>query len=394
MTDEVVADFYLALQREEEKPQGKDPFVRSYAQATQHLLYDRDPQLLSFYNEGLELRQTVNRKPWNSEVLLNVGMRVFLKGIIAKHQDFPTKQYSTPAFFVSAIREVLDDPKARAEAVFDMTRDVQSNVVNRYALAKLIMVSERQRLGQEVRMLDIGSSAMNGPSQIARNLPFDRIIFGEINPAFTTPEGPVMVPDPSLTGSLNHAIAEPLSLRGSYGVDAVPIDQKQNYEWMMACSHRPVERFGSNLESFEDYMQTSHLGLSFYLGELSTSGIINKDETGAQAELPKRSFDVVTIFTTGYQQPRTLKRRLLEVANDYTRPSGLVIIQDYARANRRGGLDFVPQNKWRTDYTNRTFVSGLRGDQISEVFRGRNGRQNEVAKGENYDDLAIASETI
>jgi hypothetical protein len=363
--------FAKVLDHERQHPQGEDPFVAAYAEAMLGLL--SNDQMIRFLDGSLEYRNQIKGKPLTPTNLVNLTFRVFHRQMLKNDPAYPHEDYLLSETYEARIVDVLNKPEHRELADYDMIRDVQSNIAARYAVDKIIVASEVDRFGSEIKMLDVGSGALLGPAHLASNLPFDKIKFGRIDPTTAARVSPDLIQDPRATKVLNSALKKEAKFVDSIGVDPVDMHDPANWEWSQACSARPLEIVN---------------------GKKIRTGIVDcaPPRLQTQQPIPTKGWDLVTCHTMPYLLAPKIQKNIFQILSEYVRDDGLVVVQDYAFKKSHDQLQFF---KKLTDFRNRTFVSGLRDSgAISELFLGRTGRYSEIALGKDIGHLAISDKFV
>ena len=161
--------------------------------------------------------------------------------------DDPDYPYRTDVEYLKELMKILDDPRNDSFNVNFLTRDVASNIAERYKAFELIMLMMQERLGSCPTVLDIGCSVNHGLLKMNSK----RFGFGEVDVVKRSfdPDGTQKIDiDQELKHKANALLASKYILGKCIGIDILagksdPYAQR----WAESCSFYPFERLVQKL---------------------------------------------------------------------------------------------------------------------------------------------------
>lgn len=384
-----------------------DPYISAFAEATAAEI--REGEL----DEVLQFAQRMRSHPLLSpRDVINLLRPAVQKQVLRRDPvGFPSPAYQVPTAYRDHLRTTLNDPDGYDELVYDMgTRNIQSNIGDRYKAHKLLMHSLWNRLGPAPRLLDVGCSELHGPIKLMSDMPF-----GEIE-VVEAARGRRLQPNPVASHAVNDLMkVAHVKPAASVGVDILPRDVRSS-EWVAACTLRPKEledpsrrhEFSHLHRIAELLMRSRHMdedtvaqkmgqlatGLPNITAHLGKGGFNEQGMASFHETTDIKQFEVVTFTTMLYMLTPAERRAAQALARRYLAPNGVIIYQDFARPHPQGQatLKFFP--RW-TAFKYRTMVefAGDSTPRLYEVFQWETGRCMRMQFGPDWPAFLAAAQS-
>lgn len=315
---------------------------------------------------------------------LYLPLRCFQKQAMRDNSSYP--KGFTAERWRTVISGYMADPGISHEIEWDLhNRHLQTNVSDRYKSLPPIVAWLRAhgRLRERVSILDIGCSVNAGLKKLA----LMDVISGE---EFTPTQ--VHIPedydrpwlgsqaDDELTEKASRLQNTPVNLGVSIGVDREDMSRKDNLEWARACL-TPEEFVNGESESYDklEIIRFPHV-------KFMKRDFLDNYEAQFLKSSPENHefFDIVSLFTVLNQLSDRDRMRMLQVARRYVKPTGLVVIQDFARVDPDLPVEIqFLNNDWNKNFSYRTIVLDklMTHDGYQEVWRYDGGRCARVQAG-------------
>jgi hypothetical protein len=375
---------------------------------------DRDPHLIAFYNASLHV-MTDNTVPWHAElrksvdkgltnrerpVLTQVATNMFQRAMqwharIHDADNFPGPNYETMGGWLKLFQEVAEDP-LYGEQLEKIMREytIQSMLEQRYAAFKMLMLSERERLGDRPSSLEIGCSGQIGQRWELSGLPAHDI--DVMTPPNLFPHGRLernqkLSIHPYLTSFIRSYLQQPFQPGISWGVDSVPLDD-ETLEWQYICSKRPNElKDPAARERWERLIKADMPDVKFYNADFSREGMRNfTRDTGM------KYFKNVRMPTMLHQLEPELRIDAIELGKEYVEPDdGYLLIQDFAMPYLDDPRRLQFFNNWHRDWgTYRLLLADPREDfkKLHEIVIFDGGRARQMVLGHDIGKLALSKD--
>jgi hypothetical protein len=340
------------LAHEADKPYSKDERIAAFSKALFRIIEHGE---LHGFLDGLERRDS--ETPPSSATRL--VLRALQKQLMLRDVRYP-QHYDNETAWLDAFNRLREDPAAMDTFSRDLaTRQLQSNVVERYKAFKLALWLMQPLMSGTPRVLDVGCSRNHGLKKIKLNLPFRPVACGLEDDDY---------PGELLSASFNSLISAPLPLGRSVGADIVPINGGEDAAWARSCSFSPNELLDPGVVTEYDYLEhVRPADIHFKTGDFAGGGLDEEEEDD--------KFDAVTASTFLYQLAPEKRVRAREIFRKYLSKSGVVIYQDFA-GHTPDHLDLEFEDDWTIKYRYRTMVefAGDPSGRLYELFRWDYGR--------------------
>ncbi len=381
LVGETYDQFCEELEFQTVSPPEQDIRVGAFAAATLRVL-SHDPDTEAVMKDLIRVRlESGNASAsYLANLTLRACQRAFLFGF--PNEDFPVHgdDEAYPQSYDKRQNWEANLPRIMASETefqaYVRSRDVQSNIADRYTSFKLLIELYRDRFGDTPHLLDIGCSADHGLKLLERN---EGYYVPNVTQAYL---GKHKVDAPhDLKDRIHELVSLPDGIGESVGVDKVPMQLIENdpstRQWVFACSFYPSE-----LLDKRRYLQYILLGnyqpenIQFIQADFSTSDVEidpPQDEDG---------FDMVTFSTVLYQATPKKRETMIENAKRHLKPNGLIVVQDFVNTRRGDPSKLVFPRYWfKEEYGYRTLVFDMQDESagFQEVFRWQNGRCRELA---------------
>ena len=397
------------------EPLGEDPAVTAFLQATVSTLQDRDrPNLREtvYHTFFGPTPRKVERPSYIWNLLLRASQR----------------QALSPSFDKWKFPEEFDDPKAwedlydwiytpedhsgldpeqdrlsrqhqkyldinRASIFgFDLYRDVQSNVPQRYVSVPLLANLHREldgRFGGPLRIIDAGCSQNYGMKKLASAAspfsPVNVMNWEEIGGAS------LYVRNPVLSRFLNDDLMRPLEVEEALGVDVVDPRDEPVKQWVKACSRYPKEFRNRHLDREYDFLDHEMPdAVDFVRADFTSPELVE------QAGLKQQQYDIGMVATTLYMLSEEKQAAVFDNLRRLVKPDGLIIRQDFGHMQGRRKYRIYSNMSPNKPNQYRTVVTDMvEGGEIShEYFIWQSGRCRDLQLGrkaiEKLTELGVA----
>jgi hypothetical protein len=359
----------------EQRPLGGDPRVHSYLIATKQLCEDpRDPASATM---RWDLIHHKLKRGQSFEYTWNQTMRALMKGIdVSPPHGFDYYEDLTqPEAWLAAYRDFCDEGHPyHDEFMGDLTREIQSNVVQRYKGSLLAIALMRERYGlfiHPLSVLDIGASHNIG-------LVWEGTEDDE-HESVTVQYGsrPNMQIDVNSTAYLRALLRQKLVFEAGIGVDIVDYRLGRNSEYIKASSFYPTERLnGRNVARFDKLANTVMPAVSFKRVDITKASDIEK------AGLKPGSFDVVQGLTVIHQIDGPERSVARDNAMKLLKPNGIYLEQDFCWVDANGNIHYYPERFKGKDRYRMNMTDNARQELgAQELFIWEHGRPNNMQWG-------------
>ncbi len=384
--------FSLECEAKQNEPLAGDERVAAFAQAAQYSL-EVNPQ----FRDGL--LEVFDQRPQEPvEYTFSRMLRAFQKALISEEAqevfEYP-EAFDEPNWqnWCVAFDWVLNHPHHSDQFAYDMwTRELQSNITERYKNIKLLQLLMPGILPPQSSILDVGCSQNQGLKKLALDRPFahtpvmreiarlgDSDIYGKTEYEI----------DDRGTKLVNKLLASTIHLGPSVGVDIEPIYDPWVKEWTEACTFLPTERLNEKLRTEYNLIDKKDVpGVGFVEADfLKLNNAPDKIEQIRR--LGRQGFNAIFLSTIVYQQTEADRKIMLDNGDGFKYPGGIKVILDNAKKdpNAPSGLSFNPD--YSTDYGYTTHIDHPDGSgELLEVFKWKNGRCLQLKAGDDIDRLA------
>lgn len=396
-----------AYAQEMGRPTGGDKIIAAYAKAAEQEIHH---EFGEFLENSFEFRDSY-RPPIEAHHAVQLTLRVLQKHMLKHYPHIYPTRFFKHRMWSEKINELINDPDTASDIEGDLVvREVQSNVVERYKAFKLIAHMYRDRIGTYPEILDVGCSLNLGLKKLALNqrYPFDSIEVGQKKPGgFETKR--------DMTRAANTLLASRLAIGASLGVDvfmAPGNDNVDTKEWVRACSFYPSELLKpallmefNDLQSEaenrvtyfsgdftnEDEMENLHIQYSSRKWEFENPNYKNSEQsllelvTRLQGPHPDEGlFDMVIFSTSMYLMSWHQRVRALKRAKKLAKPTGLIVVQDFAEKRPSGNTKLRFHNDFMYDaMPYRTYVIDPKSPETDPqmIFAWETGRCQRLQLG-------------
>ena len=257
-------------------------------------------------------------------------------------EHYPDDYRDDPCMWQKAFMSVEQDDIRGERVLFNLlTRNVQSNIAERYKTVKLLAALYRDRFGDEPSHLDVGSSVLHGQLKLAfgHNTPGDALSFGdiklssqpELNHDSITHEQ-VLHRERTINALVNKALHQTVRFGAMMGTDITNVDDPSTKRWVESCSFYPDEL--SDITKRTEYsaleaVDPRHERVGFVRADFSNEGDLEKLHSTA----PAGGYDIITFFTIFYQISAQERQRMLDHAAGLLSDNGIIVIQDAVDGN-------------------------------------------------------------
>lgn len=330
-----------------EKPPGGDLSIASCYRAVGKLIVS-DAEFATFLRSSYEKRPNMTPSHF---------VNLFFRGIqyikMYGHEDFDYVSYVDASDWEPELKRLTTENREQLREIL-LTKDTATTVYQRYAGPKALIAALSD--GRDLKIADLGCGANYGLRGFELNEPFEHIENGSAVP-------------------LNDWLERPLNLSEGLAVDKVNPEDAEVKHWVMACSFYPKEFANvENVKQMEERLKQS-----------KKVRFLQEDLTSPSNLISGGYFDAVILSTMLYQHQPEDRLDILEEARRIVNPSGLIIVQDFARKDHseRSGLRF--ENAWFNNFGYRTFLSTADNPgRFFEVFKWADGRCHQVKPGQDY----------
>jgi len=374
---ERVALFENELRLQTEKPAGGDMRTSAYCEASRGLLQD-DPDYQKIVNAVLFEREGVHPSD---------GVNLVLRALQKQLTKIPRSEYPEAYTYPDPWKEALEYATQEGSSFHDefitdiRTRNVQSNVSERYKAVALVANLMQERLGKKPSILDVGCSRNHGLKRLTMG---NKYRFSQVTAEELVVDNlgvPIKsIPDRQATYSVQEVLEPGLRLGRSLGLDVVPIENEDNKEWARSCSFYPSELLDrEKVKAYDELDETERQNVGFYHGDFTD---LNFEDF--EGHSPVTRFDVVTFSTVLYQISSEKHEAMFENAKKLLKPNGIILIQDFAEIDLEdhSKLRFF-ENWFKEPYLYRTIMLDpkIQNGGLIELFRWDNGRCNKLLSG-------------
>ena len=329
------------------KPPGGDPSIASCYRAVGNLI-ESDADFALFLRSSYEKRS--NMTPSHYVNLFFRGVQ-YIKMYV--HENFDYVAYDDFSEWEPELKRLTTENQEQLQEILSI-KDTATTVYQRYAGPKALIAALTD--GRDLKIADLGCGANYGLRGFELNEPFETIENGSVGP-------------------LNGWLDRSLNLSEGLAVDKVNPEDSEVKHWVMACSFYPKEFANvENVKQMEERLKQS-----------KKVRFLQEDLTSPSNLISGGYFDAVILSTMLYQHRLEDRFVILDEARRIVNPSGLIIVQDFARkdSSEKSGLRF--ENAWFNNFGYRTFLStGDKPNCFFEVFKWADGRCHQVRRGQDY----------
>jgi hypothetical protein len=307
--------------------------------------------------------------------------------------DYPGDEYKTVAHWRMVLDEIVQNPTEcidHDEVYLDITRGtVQSNVPPRAVGPALLMLSEKDRLGERPSVLEAGCSDVLLLKKLATGGKFRPIEV--MNGPYGRKRGGL---NPTFTHYVNQLLENEVAIDMGVGIDVIDVvGDKYNRlaEWIRACSIRPKEMLNPYIVSEWDRLHEASLddcNITFVQGDFTRKG-----QPELEKKLPQNKFSLVMVPTMMYLLSRKERLEVQDMAREYVTDDGFVMYQDFAKPNPRNPKAMSFFKDWKR-WTYRTIIDDPHENfkRLYEVFIWGGGRCRDLMPGESIGKLVLGRE--
>lgn len=352
-----------------------DSRIAAYAEAAQESL-----------RKNRTFKETVGyllteKKDTSPSHATNLVLRALQKQLMVRDDLYPLG-YETPDPWKDAIQEVTEKDSEKYDEFFEdiMTRNIQSNIADRYKAFDLILHLYEERFDPHPTILDVGCSQNQGLKKMSLT---DKYPFKDVEVVGS--EADIVAPikaDSRLDHSafnrlIRRLFSDPFTIGRSLGIDIVPADNPSNARWARSCSFYPSELLNAEkVREYDAIDAANPKNVSFYQGDFS-----RLDHEDFVKNAPNERYDLVTFSTVLYQVSPAKRKQMLENARQYVKPDGLIVVQDFVNVNRKDPTRLRFHKNWfKRPFLYTTIIrdpSDATGE-MHEIFRWENGRCKKI----------------
>lgn len=244
------------------------------------------------------------------------------------------------------------------------SKDVQSNIAERYKTVQLLASLMKDRFGSQPSHLDVGSSVLQGDVKLAfNNMPnFGIGVFNAIELLKNQQTNEIVV-DHRLSNLANLAIKQRVEYSDMVGIDITSVNDEVIKQWAKSCSFYPDEL--RNKEKVAEYdllssLDPYHERVKFYRADFSE---LNLPEFKKWS--PRQKFDIITFSTILYQVTESEKQQMLANARDLLSDNGVILVQDDPEGHFQKSFGYIS-----------SVYDGPNAVESQDILRWENGRCN------------------
>lgn len=315
--EELLDKVYSELVRLTLGPNTPDPYMRQFAQAYGELLMDNG-KIKQDLKEFFEVRGT--------DIRIEYAVQVIFRAVHAYLSQHDAILGYPKSFTVDKWKEAIarltygSDQDSENFHMNTLTRNVQSNVSERHKSLPVIFYSNRERFGDEITRLDIGSSIKRGLKK-------------EIEGGFS----PVLEAQGADIDTFNRTIRLPIPIRHALAVDIEDVERSSVREWAEACTLMPKERLNKRL--VDEYRRLDRTDYGDIISFVNSDFIEHTYPWESHPSAEQR-YDVVTMFTFLYMLTPEEREVAIRRAKRTTRKNGLLVVQDFASIDDTEDAEF------------------------------------------------------
>lgn len=286
--------------------------------------------------------------------LVNLIFRSF-QAVKFKQDDLSYQKFYTLEKWHQQIDTILSNHKNKLYfKKLLLTKSTTTTIYQRYAAAYALISFLFD--GAVVTVADLGCGGNYGLRGIELNIPFKKF------------------QDLTKKKLVLKLVSQKINLKKGLAIDKENPDEEAVKNWRLACSFYPQE-LGQReaIEQFEINIQQSKK-VQFLKTDL------------LKADLPRNCVDVLILSTILYQLNLPEQLNILENAKRLLKPSGVIIVQDFAAKSlsNPAHLDFS-ESWFGQPFSYRTFLAGKKTRWIFwEIFKWNSGRCQIVKEGEDF----------
>ncbi len=358
-----------------------DLYVRAFSAAMLHLL-EHDSDVAATMREVVKARLDKGNASatYLSHLTLRACQRVFWFGFMTDPHFQTYDAASYPIGYGDREKWLADLPRiilSEDEFLsYVRTRDLQSNIPDRYTSFKLLGQLYGNRFGVSPSILDVGCSADLGLKLLDKN---SGLFVPTIHRAY---DGDEIAELPvGLVEALHSKVTSGARIGESVGVDKTPPvslkDDNDTFQWIFACSLTPSEYMDKERKAqFYNLLAYKPEGVHFQQADFAEDGVTIEVPSGIEG------FNMATFCTVIYQIPTSERDKVIANAKRHLLPNGIIVVQDFVNVDPDDPHNLVfPEHWFYEEYGYRTLVLDMQNEEVGfqEVFRWRNGRCHDLA---------------
>lgn len=239
------------------------------------------------------------------------------------------------------------------------TKDIQTTNIQRGVAFPWI--THRIFCDKKIRVLDLGCSA---------NLIWQRLTHNQ--------NGDFYAKDFTLHQQVMKHASDSINISKEIGIDHVdPFRNRESIRWFLSCRHiREVtaEKLKSMQTQIKSYRKSYKNKTKIIEGDILEKAI------------GLGFFDMVTASTVMYQLTKSQRRQLIEMTPNFLDPNGVMIVQDYCKSNKHGGLTFIVGAE---EYAYKTSIMGpkLTNGKWLTILEYRTSMCDVIRQGPDFDEF-------
>jgi len=375
----LMAKYVAELENQEVKWEKDDPYLAAYCSAALQALED-----IPSYREVMEYFVEI-RPDLKPSQYQNLAFRSVQKFLLRDrdYNNYP-HGYLDKASWLASLADISNPLSPNHdEFIGDITlRNPQANVSRRYRGVSLVLGLFAERFGSEPEILDIGASQNLGLKQMAlkEHYPFDPIVGVEwlVKPGHKFGHRPATA---ASVRRANQFLQQSAPIGPSVGIDIIDPREEGNKEWVRTSSHYPKEWLNDALVEQYDVLDLAEPpGIDLFQGDFSE---FNRPEEPGEPTpqerfdrlYPGKKFDVVSFCTVLNQVHPIAAQMMMRHAEQYLKPNGIIVIQDFAKVPARYEHTLVFDEHWFSrNFPYTTIVYDPATSTFHELFLWENSR--------------------
>lgn len=355
ITETITPSLYNELVNQAESPPGNDPVLGSYYKTIVNGI-DQDTSIVSF------LRSIKDRRPGLTDKhFVNLLYRTFQYRKI-EDQDFEFRTFDSPEKWQPELSRVLADEKSRKQwEELLLTKSTTTTIYQRYAGSYAVISYIFD--GKPVSVADLGCGGNYALRGIELREPFKPII----------DETPGQI--------LHKMLSQAINLGEGLAIDRDKPDDEEVRKWRLACSFYPQELDElPHIVAFEKRIKEGSRRVQFLQADLVSFNW-----------LPSSVVDVSILSTILYQLGTYEQVKLIEQAKGLLKPSGVLIVQDFAAKDPENPTTLRFDESWSSKkFGYRTLLACEEtGWEFREALQWMGGRCTTVRAGEDFDEIFV-----
>lgn len=355
ITETITPSLYNELVNQSDNPPGNDPVLGSYYQAIV-IGIDQTTPIAGFLKGVQDKRPGLTDKHF-----VNLLYRTYQYRKL-EAQDLSFRTFDTPEKWQPELARILADEESRKtwENLL-LTKSTTTTIYQRYAGSYAVISHIFD--GKPVSVADLGCGGNYALRGIELKEPFKPI----------TDETPNQV--------LHKMLSQVINLERGLAIDKENPDDERVRKWRLACGFYPQELDElPSIVAFEDRIRKESRRVQFLPADLVSFNW-----------LPSSVVDVSILSTVLYQLCKDEQVKLIEQAKGLLKPSGILIVQDFAAKNPEFPNTLTFNESWSgRKFGYRTFLACAETDwQFREALQWMGGRCTTVRAGEDFDEIFV-----